>query len=307
MQSLARVGGVVLRARRQFGVIVGEREQPLEGGGAAGEGDTTGLIGKRHGDAGADNPTERLDRVELQLGEIIKAVQQNGCRGPQSRLAAQLVKRTRHERLEIGPTQIGQRVLVALKDRAKPLECHRLLTCLTARRASPQRTAQARWGDALALEVGHEPRKLGRHPWTRISHACQDSLASKRAYWCPRPARPAQYLAEQTVKALNADTKREPFRKLASVARLVCRGRHDQQRLFPMRDMRPHAIQQHMRLAGVGGSGYERDRHESILAHPPDGDDNRRTDSALRRDARDLTYPAPEHGRGVYLWLRSVA
>ena len=86
---------VVLGACGQLRVGVRVRREALEGGGPPGEHHPPGLVGERHRDGRSDDAAERVDRVELQLGEVVEAVEQHGRGAPPRGLAAQRVKRPR--------------------------------------------------------------------------------------------------------------------------------------------------------------------------------------------------------------------
>jgi hypothetical protein len=116
----------------------------------------------------------------------------------------------------------------------------------------------------LSLEIRDEPRELARHAGACVCKPRQHTLA------CERPERRAggpadvprarEQLGQQALEALDPRAEREPpFSQLAPVARLVGLGGHDKQRVLPVRHVRPHSLQDEMRLARVGGSRYERD------------------------------------------------
>ncbi len=143
---------------------------------------------------------------------------------------------------------------------------------LHAGSAGAQRATQPGGGNTLCLEIGNEGRQLLCHARAGVCQARQEMLACQ---WAERRAGVSglrQHLGQEALEALDPDTERQPsLGQLAPVACLVGLGRHHQQRLLPPRHVSTHSIQQDARLAGVGGSGYECDRHVAILAHPPDG------------------------------------
>jgi hypothetical protein len=103
-------------------VGVGERSQPLKGGRASGEHDAAGLIRERYGHARTHHPAKRLDRVQLQLGEVVKPIQHHGRCAPQRGLAAQRVQRSGHVQFAVGAFDLHERLVVALIRLAHPLQ-----------------------------------------------------------------------------------------------------------------------------------------------------------------------------------------
>ena len=119
MQRRPRAGRVVLVERRQLRHRLRRRAQLLDDGGACGERRPVGLIGERHGDLGTELAGERLDRVELDRGEIVEAVEEDRGRAPAAGTLAQRVERAPGEGLGVDAIEPGELVGVAPVDRGE--------------------------------------------------------------------------------------------------------------------------------------------------------------------------------------------
>ncbi len=94
---------------------------------------------------------------------------------------------------------------------------------------------------------------------TRLEQALPGEIAEQLR----RRAGARDRLGDQAVEALDARADDGPLpRELTAVVIDVGARRHDQQRLLPASEMRAHRIHHDLRLAGVRGPGYERDRHD---------------------------------------------
>ena len=85
--------GVMLVLGGELDDPLGQRPQLLHRLGAGHEGLATRLVGERHGDLGADDAGQRLDRVALERGEVVKAVEEDGLGAPAMRGGSQRVQR----------------------------------------------------------------------------------------------------------------------------------------------------------------------------------------------------------------------
>jgi hypothetical protein len=77
VQRLARAGGVVVGERLELHVPGGQGGQALEHAGRRPEGHPPALVGERHRHIGAGAARERLQRVELERGEVVEPVDEH--------------------------------------------------------------------------------------------------------------------------------------------------------------------------------------------------------------------------------------
>ena len=84
VQRGPRRRGVVLVERGQLADALGQRRQLLDGLRARLERGAARLVGERHGHVDVHHPRQRLDRVALQCGQLVEAVEER-LRAPPTR------------------------------------------------------------------------------------------------------------------------------------------------------------------------------------------------------------------------------
>src|SRR5262245_8086897 len=87
---------IVLPARAQrtvLSALAEQRSQRLKRARTTAEGHPARLVGEREGHRRVDHPPERLDRVELQRRQVVKAIEQHRRAAPQRGALAQRVER----------------------------------------------------------------------------------------------------------------------------------------------------------------------------------------------------------------------
>ncbi len=257
---------IVLGARRQPAVLGRDGEQALEGVPPPRERHPAGLVGEGDRHRRPHQDAQRLDRVQLELVKIVEPVQQHRRRAPQRGRLAQCVQGARGSPLGVGPPKPLKRAAVLLEQLGKRLRAGGVRG--VRGRPRLQRLAQTRRGHPRNLQLSHQPRQRAHHTGSRApgegasKDRGQHTLAGEAAERPLGAPGAAEHLGEQTLEALHADSQHEPgVGKLAPVVLDVGAGGHDQQRLLSACVMGAQRVQHHPGLAGVGGSGDERNRH----------------------------------------------
>ncbi len=241
---------VVVGSSRQLRVNVSQREEALEGGGATGEDDPAGLVREREREARVNDTAQGFDRVELQWGEVVEAIQGHRRGVPGGGVATQSVQGARHARLAIGSTHRGKCRLVALERATHPRER------LAGYPPCTHGAAKAGGGDTLGLQVRNQLGQLGCGAGAYAGDSPEQVFSSKRTQGPGGLSGTQEHLSQEALEALDTDTKSQSsLGQLTPVVRLVGFGGYDQERVFAMRGMCHDRLQDEAGLACVGGSG----------------------------------------------------
>ena len=255
------------RLERQLGGAAGEQLLPDAGGGP--EGLAAGLERQRHAHVGAAAARDRLERIELERGEVVEPVDEQGRAAPCVRIGPQGVERAPAE--HVGVDEAG-----AVEPRAVAAVDGRDLLRVGAPRAIarpiPQRPGEAGGVDHRAAQLRHEARRgaheaglrgrLGEHVEARCLHRLLDDQLALDVRGHPLAvARAARDLLEEPAEAQDVGAEHGPALGQLALGMLdVPEGGHEQDRVLG--EPRPQPAQHLAGLRGVSRSCYERERHD---------------------------------------------
>ncbi len=277
VQHPSRAGRVVLVLGGQLAHVLGERPQFLHRLRAGDQRLVARLVGERDGDGDADDPRERLDRVTLQRGQVVEAVEEHRVAPPPCGRRPQRVERPPGVELPIDPAQPVELAHVAGVDLAHVPGERRPAHVL--RRPGPQCGRQPLRGDQLALELGDQlAGRLGKAGRARRGaqrveaqlgeHPLQQPFALQRRHPPARIVGPPRDLRRQTAERQHRPLHHPLAGQLQRVMARILRRRHHQHRPTPRR--RPIGAQHLPGLGRVGGSRYESQGHAPMLPLAPD-------------------------------------
>ena len=244
------------------------------------EGEPAALVWERDRHVGVTAVRERVESLELKPVEVVEAVREHGRSAPGGSCAAALrgrggerAQRSRGERLSVDQLGRLEAVAVGAVDRRDLL---RVRPPRPLARPVAQRTREAGRLDQRATELGHEagrspheaglPRRLGEHVQPGPPNSLLDDQLALEVRRLPaREARSRCDLLEQPLEAHNAGAEDRPaVGELALGVLHVGERGHDQDGILVEAGAEPA---QHLaRLGGVGGAGYECERHTEIVA-----------------------------------------
>ena len=279
----------MLGARRQLLVRRGQPPEDVDGLARAAERGPARLVGERDQDVGARVDRERLDGVELERGEVVEAVEDDGRAAPPPRIDAQRVERGARVQHGVGPAQAGQRVAVGAVQRPEVLGVGgpgRVLRRPGAHRPPPPPGVHP-----ALLELVDEAQERAREAGRRRRGAQHAQLGPRHGH---RGDALARELPERAAVEPDAtgDRLQEPVEghhgrpedqalggQLPAVRLDVGRPRDDEQAAAP--GAGALGVEGTARLRGVGGTGDEVQGHagRDRVAH-------RAADLTCRRSSR---------------------
>ena len=250
-------------------MLVGERTQRLEGGGAAGERPSPLLVVQGDDHRRVDHARERLDGVHLERRELVEAVEEDRRGTPGAGREAQGVERARGMQLRVGTASGVQVAAVRRVERA-----HLVAVRAPARVGSgpgAQRADEARRLHPVGLELGDQPRQCGGKAGCRgrlgkgveggrRDRGGDDALARELAQRRRGAAGGRGDGAHEPGEAHDPRTEHEVgLGQLAPVVIGIRAGGDDEQRVVGRSGAQ--RVQDDLRLGGVRGACDESERH----------------------------------------------
>ncbi len=292
VQRLARALFVVVADGVQLHLLGGYLLQPLAQRGGGLERLAAGLEGQRDHHVGLGVDGQLLDRAELQLGEVVEAVDEHRRARPRRRMGPQRGQRPPGEQVVVHQPGRVQTLAVA------PVQLADLLGVRAPRpiaRPAAERLDQSRRLHHRALQFGDEsqrgagePRPAGGVGQHREAGAADRVLGHQLLLELGRHpgvvARTPGDHPRQVREAHHLGTERSPGvgQLAAAVLHVLERGHHQHRLLIQAIAQRSkHGT----RLGGVGGTGYERQGHGPVSCRTWSGRDAGRHSTAAS-DAR---------------------
>ncbi len=189
-QRNARVVRVMSPRRCHDDVLARPRQERLERGRASRERDAPGLVGQRDRHRSVDDPRERLDRVELERGEVVEPVEEDRRpAAPPRRSRAPATRRSASSafaRAAPRPCTRGCRAAPGSARTARPTSSACALAGRSPRSHARSARAHARGREMQPLELADEAPELAcvaalrRLPLRRPHERREDPLARER-------------------------------------------------------------------------------------------------------------------------------
>jgi hypothetical protein len=237
---------------------------------------------------------ERLDGVVLQRLQVVEAVEEDRCDAPGGGLVAQGVQRGRLVERRVHPAQALQAAPVGRVQAADLVGVGAAAVVVAGPGA--QGLGEALRRDAQRLELVDEAQQLageaararggGERPQRRGGDDGRgDALAREPAQRAAGHAAASRALLDEPGEAHDLRAEDDAVGgELGAVALDVGERRHDEDRILAAAQRRAVAVEDDLRLLGVGGTGDELERHPSMVARRPD--DVARASAARAYDRR---------------------